>query len=222
MDALQEAGIRVGRAYPGERMPSIQSVAAAVQLEQIDQAAATATVLVSVLVPAAMGAAKSEDGAVQVCNILRSAGAACLLHKTEHIGSAGLFCTEVSAVFSGQETENGWETTPEPDPEPEPLTFSVKLGSTVLSYPVSFTAERAVDETVTSLSDAQWHFELEELFPLDAKEESSPAEPCAITVSRDGRTEVYSGCIVTAQKRILEADGQRQIRKGTATGRTVS
>lgn len=216
MDALRKKGIRVQRAYPGDRMPAIESMVAAVQLEQIDQAAATATVLVSVLAPAAMGAAESEDGAVLVSRILQTAGAMCRIHKTEHMSSANLFCTRVSAVFSGQETENGWQAAP------KPLTFSVMLGSTVLNCPVSFTAERAVDETAAALANAQWRFELEELFPLNVRENSTPASPYTITVRRDGRTEVYSGCVVTYQKRILGNDGQRQIRRGTATGRTVS
>lgn len=199
-------------------MPAIESIAAAVQLEQLDQAAGTATVLVSVLVPAALGAAASEDGAVQVCQILQGMGAVCLQGKSEYLNSAQMFCAAVSAVFSGEETVDGWEKPNEPAAPP---TFSVKLGTRQLSFAVSFTAERALDDTVSVLDSATWHFRLEEVFPLEAREEAAPTEPFDITVSRTGRTEVFSGCALTAQKRVLEADGQRQIREGVAAGRTV-
>lgn len=218
-ETLERTGIRVGRAYPGARMPMLTGMVAAVQLGQLDQANGTGTVLVSVMVPSVMGAAACEDGGLGICQTLRAAGGVCRQEKSEYRKGADLFCTEIFAEFYGQETESGWEET---SPPPNSPTFSVIVGDTMLSGAVSFEAHREIDEEVTALQSAVWHFSLEEVIALDAPETEPPLNAFSITIRRAGRTEVFSDCVMTAQVREIRQDGQHQIRKGTAGNRTVS
>lgn len=215
IDLLKGSQIRVDRAYPGQMMPAVETMVAAVGLKRLDQADSSATVEVSVMTPAHLGAGECEDKAVWICRLLKSIGGSCLQGKAEHIVGANLFRVSIESVFYGQETLNGWQDIPTAP------TFAVKLGGMPLNYAISFTAHREVDETTENIENAAWHFKIEERFPLNAEEEASPEEPFAITVSRIGRTEVYNGCVLVAHKRILESDGQRQIREGVATSLVV-
>lgn len=216
IDLLKGMQIRADRAYPGQMMPAVETMVAAVGLKQLDQEHSTATVEVSVMTPARLGAGECEDKALWICRILKSIGGTCLLTKAEHIVGANLFRVSVEALFRGEETINGWQDIPAAP------TFAVKLGNVPLNHAVSFTAHRAVDEAVEEIGAAQWHFAVEEWFPLDAQEEEAPEEPFVITVSRVGSTERYNGCVLDVQKRILENGGLRQIREGVATSRTVT
>ena len=74
MPGSGSAGIRARRAMPGGVLPELQSAAAAVQLAQVDQAAATATVLVTVVVPAKLGGGSCEELAVKVSSVMPSTG----------------------------------------------------------------------------------------------------------------------------------------------------
>ncbi len=212
VDTLCEEGIAAQRAMSAGKMLRLDAPAAAVQIHRLDQQAETATALVSVLTPVEIGACACEESALTICRILQNAGGSCRQEKTEYRSELDLFCTEVYAVYKGQETERGWQAwVAEPEPE-----FSVFVGNATTSAAVSFIAHRAVDDTVTVLGDALWHFRLEERFDLDEAEPVWPSEPFSITVQREGRTEVYSGCVVTSQRRSLDKTGQTQIREGTA------
>lgn len=216
---LREAGFSADRGYPGGQMCAIDRCVAAVQLQKMD--GATAAVLVNVLAPAASGAAVCEDTAVQVSQILRACDGICAVGQCSYLMDANCFCVPVTAEFTGQETDGVWVPAAEPA-EPEKLVFSVTLGNVVLDSAVSFTAQRTADETVTQLDSAAWTFTLEESFPLDGKEAAAPEEPFTIIVSRQERTETYTDCTLTQQKRVLTEDGLQQIRTGVAGSVTVS
>lgn len=227
IDALVAEGIRAQRAMPGGRMPELQSAAAAVQLAEVNQADATATVLVTAMVPAKLGGESCETLALEISAVLGDMGGVCLQGKIDQLDGTMLLAVPVSVEFEGYETEDGWQELPEPVPEPEPevLTFQVSLNGTVLANAVGFSAwrqEEQEDGVVTGIANAAWHFALEELLPLDAKEETSPQEPFTITVSRSGRTETYAGCTITSHKRVITSKGQSQIREGVAESLTVS
>ena len=216
IDLMRGSQIRADRAYPGQLMPAVETMVAAVGLKRMDQSNSTATVEVSVMTPGHLGAGECEDNAVWICRLLKSVGGSCSLTKAEHIVGANLFRVSVDAVFHGQETINGWEDVPVAP------SFDVQLGNTYLNHAVSFTAYRAVKDENEEIDGTPWHFTVEERFPLDAEEEESPQEPFEITVSRIGITETFSGCVLDIHKRILENDGLRQIREGTANSRKVT
>lgn len=109
VDTLRAAGISASRAYPAGPMPERNEVVAAVQYYSLDQGKIQAQVLISVLAPPKVGARACEDVALQVCQVLYSAGAICQLKQTEHIRDAGMFCTSVYATFIGLETAEGWK-----------------------------------------------------------------------------------------------------------------
>lgn len=224
VDILSQEGIRTERACPGRKMPEIQSLAAAVQLVTLNQAEETATVLVSVLVPAFAGAAEAEDRAMEIYRLLQDNGGVCRQEKTEYLKAPELFCAEVYAVFSGRETASGWvETLPPAEPPEEiPPTFSVALNAVAYPYVASFRAVREVSETQTEIAHASWHFRMEEIYPLDASENSVPVSDFSIKVTRPERTEIFTNCVLTAQTREIHADGQHQIWEGIASQMTVS
>lgn len=216
---LKEAGFPADRGYPGGQICAIDQCVAAVQLQKMD--GATAAVLVNVLAPAASGAAICEDAAVRVSQVLGAYDSVCTVGQCCYLADAEVFCVPVTVEFAGQETDGVWVPAAEPT-EPEKLVFSVTLGGAALSSAVSFTAQRATDETVVQLNSALWHFTLEESCPLDGKEAAAPEEPFTIVVTRQGRTETYTDCTLTQQKRVLTEDGLRQIRTGIAGAVTVS
>ena len=225
VDILRRGGFRTERACPGKRMPEIQSMAAAVQLVELDQAEGVATVQVSVLVPRIAGAAAAEDTATEIYRLLQRKGAICRQEKTEYLKAPESFCTEVYATFSGQETPSGWVSTPppqEPLPEEAPPTFSVAVNGIAYPYVVSFRGFREVSETAVGIEAAFWHFRMEEVYPLDASENPVPVSDFSLEIMRPERTEVFIGCVLTAQTREIRADGQHQIWEGTASCMAVS
>lgn len=221
IDALQSAGIRAQRAMPSGVMPQLQSAAVAVQLAQVDQAAATVTVLVTVLVPIKLGGGSCEDLAVQVSSVLAGMGAVCRQEKLVQPDKIALLAVPVYAKFAGYETAEGWQPR---EPDPEPLTFSVSLRGVPCANVVRFSAWRQgakPEEIDTGLADACWYFSLEELVPLDAAEVLALTDPFTITVSRPGRTEAYVGCRFFSQRRVITDKGLSQIREGVAESLNV-
>ncbi len=81
MKVLAGLGLPARRAYPGIPVRRVPSLVAAVQLEQIDQAEQSATVLVSILAPATRGAALVEDEAMRLCDAAAAEAGVCLLKK---------------------------------------------------------------------------------------------------------------------------------------------
>lgn len=223
INALRSSGIRADRACPGKRAPEIQSVAAAVQLVSLDQKEETATVLVSVLAPKVAGAAGAEDAAIRICQLLEYEGGNSRLEKTEYISGPECFCIEVFATFSGRETTSGWmPILPEESGSEEMPAFFVAVNGIAYPHVVLFRGFRETSEIAVEIEAAQWHFRMEEVYPLDAPENPVPVSEFSLVITRPERTEMFSGCVLTAQTREIRSDGQHQIWEGTASGMTVS
>lgn len=209
IDALTAAGIRAERGFPGQKMPALTAPGAAVSLEALDQDAGTVTVQTAVLCPAVLGGGVCEDTAVLVCRVLGALGARCVQGSCRHVSLTELLQVDVSAVFRGQEGEDGFSR------------LSVTAGGTTLPWAEEFRSWRSGDDT-TALTSAVWKFRLEERLPPDAAEGSAPAEPFTLVVTRDGGTETYSGCALTFCRQETTAAGLYRIRQGTAQSRTVT
>lgn len=195
--ALNAAGIRAERAYPGRTMPAITDIAAAVSLGQAQLREKTVTVLVTVLSPASMGSSVCEEAALETADVLRALDSECTVAACRFDGKTGLFYTEVTAVFS-----EGPEIT---------------LGSAKLKHVVSFSAQRATDDEVTDIDGCLWSFRLEEFFPWGESEEPGQGEPFTLVNGRES----YESCCWTSQKRVTEAAGTRQIREASVGRRNV-
>lgn len=215
LDALKAGGFRADYAYPGQRVPAITDVVAAVSLKTADLSEDTTVVLVNVLCPADMGGAACEAAALEAGSILQEIGGKCTVFACEFDGRTGLFSARVEAVFAPEP-----EPEPEPDPEPEPETqaiISCTLGLAKLWHTVSFTTEREVTSLIPAISDAAWHFRLEEFFPADTAEEAWPEEPFHVINGK----EILLDCTWTSHRRIREPGGIRQIREGVAGSRST-
>lgn len=220
LDALSQEGISACRAFPGRRMTVPAGLSAAVQLETLDQEKETATVLVSVIVPAKAGAEACEDGALEICWILQRLGATCRQERSGYHKDADVFITEIFAVFLGQETENGWQETPPPEPEPEPPapeTFQVYINGVYHPYVSWVKANRMITEEAPDLSTRPWSFELEEVYPLEIAEGALPGNGFTLETVRKGRRETLGDCVLQSHTRDLRENGQHQILKGTAS-----
>lgn len=213
IEALQNGGIPAILAYPGSTMPHFQEVCAAVCFRRVDWDAEKTQVLVTVLAPAAFDGGSCERTALAAGKILQDMGAGCIQGPCSFDSRSNLFSVELFAEFMGTAMPDDWQESPD---------FSVLLGGRRLGCVRAFTAWRNVGELVPALSDAAWYFELEELFTPGAVEESGPEEPFVIVLTRPGQTENYTGCTWISQKRQTDADGTRQLRRGIATGRSVS
>lgn len=204
VQGLKAAGYRAQTAYPGQRMPALEDLAVAVQLKEADQKAATATVLVSVLVPVSMGGAACESKALEVCHVLREMAATYTLGKIEYFSDMELFCVKITAQFCGTHTEDGWQAfVPEQG-------FTVMIGDVVLPYVRTFQAYRDGLEEGLEVAGLPWRFRMEEVFPLDVVESPQPTGQFELVVIRKNRRETYNGCILQFQQRTLKSDGQHQ------------
>lgn len=199
MATLKAAGFRTQRAYPGEIMPEITGVVAAVGLESVDYTIEATTVKVEILCPLPLGAAVCEDAATEAGAAMQAAGMFCRVENIAFNGRTGLFCAAIMASTAKIADQTG--------------NISFKIGAVVQTYVVSFTAERQTSEEGTT-----WKVRLEQFFPSGAEEDKDPS---GSTFTLTNGAEVYHGCSWVSQIRVTEAAGTRQIREGTAMSRTV-
>lgn len=205
VSALKNAGFKVQRAYPGETIPAITGVVAAVQLAGMDLTDGNSAVEAKILCPHALGASACEDAAVEAAEVLQAAGFKSRVEAVTYDGRTGYFCANCSA----SKQEHWFATTYIP----------LKLGDLEQNWVVSFTAKRATDETNTDLGSVPWTVRVEQFFPTGEIEDKNPS---SATFTLTNGSEVYNGCKWTSHQRITEAGGIRQIREGTATSRTTA
>lgn len=213
VDLLNEGGLRAEAAQPAGNMTAVQSVVAAVSLEQVDQESGSVTVLVEMVGPAKDGGKRCQREALKAFEILRGAGGICRQEKCTFISKADMFCTPVTAVFYGTATAEDWQPRP---------SYEVDISGVSLPWVTGFSASQKVGEGETSLVDMGWEFTLEEYFPAGTEETvDDPVEPFEVTLSHGSRQETYIGCNIMARERVLEENGVRQVRRGTAQQRRV-
>ncbi len=211
LQVLQDAGLDAVAAYPGKKMPALAAPCAAVQLQQAVLAQHMAQVLITVVSPAKLGGSVCESTAAAAAAVLQKAGAKCQVAGCSYDSTAGYFCAQVQAEVYGDITAGTWS----PD-------MTVLLGSVQCKSAVAVEFWRATDEEVTVLSNACWHFRMEELFAPGGAEETGPSGTFVLTVQHNGRSEKLTGCSFTEHRREHSPSGIRQIREGIAQAYTVT
>ena len=210
--ALREAGLRADKAWPGQKMPAIESVAAAVNLQLADRAEKLERVKVSVLAPAGMGGVCCEAAGKQVCDVLQEMGANCVQNACEFQSNTGLFCVEVLGSFLTEQPT-------QPDTEPVVYTFSAMVAGKTVDDLVSATAYRMWNEETGTVLDT-WTVQLVEQI-TGLEDAALTEEPFEIRLTRNDQTDIYSGCRWSSWRRVLDSSGLKQTRSAIAQSRTA-
>ena len=204
--ALKAAGIRTVSAYPGGRYPALTGAAAAVSLEELDDAGGKVTVKITVYVPAAQGGGACEEAAMKVRSALEGLGGSCIIGPVSYQERMHLLCAPVRIAFLQAKRVD----TP----------YTVMFGTVQLKNIYSFKAWRETENPAAApLSKAVWHFRIEERIQADGAEQVNPTEPFLVTVTRKTGSETFTGCRMTAMSRENLPDGLHLIRTGTAETR---
>lgn len=212
IEALRAADIRSDEAYPGGRIPALTGAVAAVRLGKVDRSVRSTAVQVVIMSSAKSGGSVCETTALRAVEILQNMGGSCVKDVCKFDEMADVFYIEIEASFFGTALEDSWSAGPG---------YAIKIGMQPMAYVVSFAAERSTDDEVTTIANAKWQFNLEELLPPGSSEPPDPAEPFTVTVSRSNGDENFTGCTWTSVRREETIRGVTQIRKGTATARSV-
>jgi hypothetical protein len=211
LQALQKQGIFADTAYPGKKMLAVTEVMTAVSLERLDYTGRTATVLVTVMVPVAMGGGACEDAAIGVGAILEELGAVCMQEECRFNGYADAFYVRVLGTFRGSAVMDNWDAVSD---------FQVRVNGIELRNVVSFKAEQAVDQvTGTPLSTAVWTFRIVEEIGRGELPTPLPMDSFKVDVVRTNSKETYSDCAWIACQVENTATGMRQIRTGISKTR---
>lgn len=193
VEKLNEGTVSARRAWPGETMMEPSRIVAAVSTEKAAVTDCTQTVLVQVLAPASFGAARCEDKALEVAQVLQGMNGQANVGSCAFDGRTGLFSVPVRAVFIL-----------------DPVT--VYLAGAKLEYLTAFRSQRGLEGIVDDINVADWTFRVEEFFPAGVAPGPAAAEP--FTIKTDHLW--LGGCNLTFWQRISEPGGVRQIREGTA------
>lgn len=212
IDALTAVSIRADEAYPGRRIPALTGPVAAVRLGKLDRSVRTTTVEVVVMSPATGGGTLCENTALRAVEAMQLMGGTCVKDVCKFDEMADVFYIDIKAEFFGTAKEGKWSAGPG---------YSINIGEQNLPYVVSFAAQRVMDGEDANLAAAQWTFTMEELLPPGTGEPVDPSEPFSLSVARALGDELFTGCRFTSQYREDTIRGVTQIRKGTATSRTV-
>ncbi len=210
--ALQEAKIRAGEAYPGGRIPALTGTVATVRLGKVDRSVRTTAVEVTVMGPASAGGGLCEAAALRAVEALQRMDGTCVKDVCRFDEMANVFYIEIRVEFFGTAMEKSWSAGPG---------FSIRINNQPMVHVTRFSAQRKIDDQVTSIGSARWEFTLEELLAPGTSEPADPAEPFTLTVSRSGGEEVFTGCTWISAKREDTIRGVSQIRVGTAAARNV-
>lgn len=203
IQALRSAGMAVERGYPGDQLASITKPVCAVNLLSADLRNQTATSRVTVLSPAALGAATCENAALDVAAVLAGSGGKCNVSDHTFDGRADLFAVEVTAQF--------------PTNAPK-----LRINDVPLAHAVAFTYWRAVDDEHPVLEEAPWGFRLEEFFPSNVDDDAESEAQFTLGHITYSGLYTFSDCCWTYVRRIWGADGIKQIRLGTAKSLDLS
>ena len=212
IDKLSKGGIRSAEAYPGRRIPALTGAVAAVRLGKVDRSVRTTQLEVVIMSPASSGGSACELTALNAVELLQEMGGTCVKAVCKFDEMADVFYINIDVEFFGTALPESWSPGPG---------YAIKIGSQAMSHVTSFQAQREVDSGTASITGAKWKFTMEELFPPGTSEPSDPAEPFAITVSRSGGEETFTGCTWASVKREDTIRGVSQVREGVAEKRTV-
>ncbi len=215
IEKLNAAGLRAEESYPGRPIPCLQDVAAAVSLEEADLAAKTATVAVTVMAPAEMGGGACRAPAATAAQVLEALGGIWKQGPCALDGKGDCYRVKVSAVFSGEAAEAGWAGAP--------VGFTVQQENTVLTHAVRFTLTQQQDpKSGLTLDASPITFELEEQFAPGEPETVFTGQDFVLRIRRPSSLEILRGCRWVGIRRTDTLTGLRQIRTGSATGRSIA
>lgn len=212
IETLRNADLRTDEAYPGVRIPDLQSPAVAVRLGKIDRAVRMTTVLVTVLSPAGGGGSICETTALRAVEALQAMGGTCQKDVCKFDDMADVFYIEIQVEFFGTAKEDDWSAGPG---------YLIHINNQRMDDVVRFVASRAVDDEAAAIKDAKWSFTLEELLPPGTSEPTDPVEPFTLLITRSNGDEMFTQCTWTSVKREDTIRGVSQIREGLAGARTV-
>ncbi len=214
LQALEDAGLRAGRGYPGGKMSALTGPVAALWLHKVTGDGAT--VAVEVFAPAVTGGAACEDEALKAMAALKAAGAVCELSACAYDKSARCYCVRILA---------GWYVTGSPGGDSSSsghLSCAVAVNGEPLPYLTGFTAKRV--QKLEPLMDlcagvgqvrteaGYWELQMEELLPQGAAMPQQELYDFTVTVSRADGTETYTGCRISSMQRQEMPNGVKQVR----------
>ena len=209
---LNGGNVRTEAAFPSGKIIRVTEPVAAVSLEKADMAEHSAVVLVEVLAPRESGGYACQKKALEVCKILEEEGAVCVQGRCSFVGQSDLFRVPVKATFYGIFRPNTAQALVQP---------VLVAGGMTLERMCDFSARQEVVGT-NSIYDAPWEFTVEEFFPWGEFNTLEPDEPFTMDLRYEGNIERFEQCRWTHRERIKERGGIRQIRKGKATGRSLT
>lgn len=179
VDALQAAGFRADRGFPGKKIPDITTPAVAVNLGE--QNRERVMLLVNVYCSGDLGGVYCEDQSLAVAATLKSIGGNCSVGSCAFQSKSGLFCVEIKAV---------WSNVPP---------VRVLVEGTELPYVTAVTAQQSWgevygDDGTTVSIQRGWSVFVEEMLPPGSFLMEKEEIPFDILLCHDGGSEEYSGC----------------------------
>lgn len=201
---LRTQNIPAEAAFPPESISRITQTVAAVSMDEAVSDQKTVTILVDVVTPREIGGYVCQQKAQEICAILVNAGAVCHQGKCTYSREGSIFLVPVKATFQ--------------DVEP----FTVVTGTLTLPYACGFSAEQVPDADGTISQSGAWEFTVEEFFPWGVLDTLEAESPFLLELRSMENAERFWSCRWISRKRIAEKMGIRQIRKGSATKRSVT
>lgn len=184
IEALQEAGIRAERGFPGELAKAISGPVAAVTVEHSDQK--QICLAVTVYGPGNQGGRVCEEMAQTVAQVLRQKRGRCQVGSCSFDAETGLFSVKVSAVWM------------------ESLHNAVQIDNATLAYTTHFSAVQT--RQVQQVTDAEtgeksvvneeviWTVAIEEFLPFREVMVVDHKESFTLRVKHENCTEIYPEC----------------------------
>ena len=184
VSALQSAGIRAARGYPGEVAQAISGPVAAVTVAHSDQKQIALTV--TVCGPGAQGGRVCEELAQTVAEVLREKRARCEVGSCGFDAESGLFFVPVTAVWL------------------ESLHNTVQIDNATLAYATEFSAvqtrqvqqvtDAETGETSVVNEEVIWTVAIQELLPFREVMVVDHKDSFTLRVRHENCTEVYPEC----------------------------
>ncbi len=225
IEALEQAGLRAGRGFPGGGKPALTAPAVAVGIHRCEGESVTLAVMV--FVTPEMGGSLCEDTALEAAAVLEGLGAACIQEACSYDRTTGLLSVRVLAAWgpeavageaggtegSDQAAESGTEAA---------LACMVTVGGTALSYLTAAKAEFTVKLYPVGAAGAgvgavcryteYWDITVEELLPLSSVPAQLSTGTFTVQLTRSGGTECYVNCQWIRVLRQDTPQGIRQLR----------
>lgn len=197
VELLNASGFIAERGFTAECLQDIEVPVCTVNLQEAEFPFGNFAVVVRVLSPASLGAARCESSAMEVADTLLLNAAKCKVSQCSFDQRTGLFSSAVTAVY-GAETPN------------------LVLNETKMKYVRVFTSWRETDEIITEWADAPWIFQIEEFIPEGQTPQSFDVENFSIMHTWPGGKQSFQSCTWIYQRRTQEIGGIRQIWRGKA------